>query len=801
MKLLISTLSLSAGDHGFTKGDRVVCKIAKDEWYIGTVKRAGAKIYVDFDDGADAVIEPADFKHVKLMTTAKKLKRSLTDAEAKALFAKAVAKPAPKTTPAPKAAKPVAPISKAPLPIKKPIALKPTAKPAPIPKPAPAPIPKPVPEVKPTPAPVVTPAPQKKLEERKFKNNWIVQIEGHGKSTWRYTVKDDPENPSFKYRASSMVATPQKALQLALWELKNSDGTDRTHSFTLTYQPPVNSVEEFKVHTLEKLTIENAESKLSDLIKSLVPPPKLNKPIAPPAKTPIHTPTPTPEVKPTHPIVEKDDFQLYLIPDNDPTTGKWSYALKQSPNAPRFFHTSDAVHNSPRAALDYGLNAMPDKFIHDFTLVFVESLKGNAIDRKVVFEHVSGSKCYEIVDRLMAQMQQTVKETWFLHVINDGAKTGGNNWRWQVNNYEAQMRHRPGFVQPTIPFHEESTGHYPTALDAFFEAIKHVVPRTFTLQVWKGLGNYTNEFKNVDKLQAAKELEHLFGSASSPVEDRPDVNALYLKCGNEKLFAYSHGGDQGKINYMTDVWHRANKLIFDNRLKFPSILRFLKEQSTDSFRRRGHWARDKREIAMSRRVFNAGEEKFLEIFVHEMCHQAVSEIDRVVDTNMGHGPYWTAWMVKAGIPPSRYDTTDTQEYMDDEEKENHQAKLDGLKKAAQELNNLTPVSNYSSLGTPAQFYWADKKQWVQGVIVGIYGDKMYVVTNSKTGAYMMLSNKGADRLFQIPIGTEMDNYALPHWREAAERVQRHIEFEQVKKKLKKDGRLPPGAEIRRLLGM
>lgn len=85
-------ISLSAD--GYKKGNRVVVKEAKDNWYLGTVAMSGANIKVVFDDGASAMIEAADFKHVKLVDPkTRPRKKVLTDAEAKAMHI--AGKPAP----------------------------------------------------------------------------------------------------------------------------------------------------------------------------------------------------------------------------------------------------------------------------------------------------------------------------------------------------------------------------------------------------------------------------------------------------------------------------------------------------------------------------------------------------------------------------------------------------------------------------------------------------------------------------------------------------------------------------------
>ncbi len=77
----MNLLSISLSAATFAKGDRIIARAKKDEWYTGTVKRFGAKLYLDFDDGATATVESKDFKWVKLLTKDKAFKRALDDAQ------------------------------------------------------------------------------------------------------------------------------------------------------------------------------------------------------------------------------------------------------------------------------------------------------------------------------------------------------------------------------------------------------------------------------------------------------------------------------------------------------------------------------------------------------------------------------------------------------------------------------------------------------------------------------------------------------------------------------------------------
>lgn len=76
-------ISLSAD--GYKKGDRCVVKAGRGEWFVGTIRTSGAKLGIDFDDGAKATVEEDDFKDVKVVgPKAKKNKATLSTQEAKA---------------------------------------------------------------------------------------------------------------------------------------------------------------------------------------------------------------------------------------------------------------------------------------------------------------------------------------------------------------------------------------------------------------------------------------------------------------------------------------------------------------------------------------------------------------------------------------------------------------------------------------------------------------------------------------------------------------------------------------------
>lgn len=130
------------------------------------------------------------------------------------------------------------------------------------------------------------------------------------------------------------------------------------------------------------------------------------------------------------------------------------------------------------------------------------------------------------------------------------------------------------------------------------------------------------------------------------------------------------------------LWHYLNKAKFSGLMKEPKF-NLLNDQAAYRMRLRGRWWPKKRVLDIAPRLFNAHQDFFVEIMLHEMCHQAVSEIDHADwDTSeQGHGPYWRTWMTKVGLNPRRFDPNDNSTYMTEDEKEAHQELLEKRKQA------------------------------------------------------------------------------------------------------------------------
>lgn len=758
MKLMIS---LSA-DHSFVKGDRVVCRVAKNEWYIGTIVRAGVKLKVDFDDDFDAIIESEDFKHVKLMTKPKKLKRALTDIEAKMLYeVKKTVKEAAKKIEIKKPLAPekkpiktvIAPPKKPLAPIVPPKIVKPIVKSPVTPKPIVVPVPEPKPVIKVATLPA-------KPAERQYKNNWTVQINAMTARHWKYIVLDDPTAHTFKFASSSAATSTQEALKRALMDVKGS-------TFTLELKTFAEPGQTAQIHVLKNLTPHDAEAKLAELMKSLQPAPvKKSEPI----KVPVV------------PTVEAKNWNITLVPNDEKM---WSYAIKDAENNPKFVKHTDYIFGNVLPALSAALMHLPTG--ERFKLKIAEEIKGNAIIRSTVKDNVSYEGAIDFVSTYQKRLaQETAKSKRAVYLIPNE----NNTWRFIVTEHASD-------------FLEQSSFEFKNMKDAFEVALLYISEQIIDLAVAEEMHGQTivrkSEFADIALTKARIIIDNLmqgkFVGRTAP-EEVFDPNrkgkviskALYETVGDANAYDKAcAGSDLQKLDYLHAVYRRANQAIFDNRMRMPRV-RFFKEQKANSFRKRGHWSPRDREIALGRRLFNASEIHVLNTFVHEMCHQAVTDIDRAIDPNGGHGPRWIAWMQKSGIPPDRYDTTDQMEYMNEEERlKTEQVRRERERQMTENYRTKARPSALA-LGTPVQFYQPSEFKWIQGVAVGIFASK-FVMADSLTGHHWTLPNGGRDMVYLIDVGDSQQDFTSPEWQNAAQHMfdvkTRELSNRRMKRQMKK----------------
>lgn len=137
--------------------------------------------------------------------------------------------------------------------------------------------------------------------------------------------------------------------------------------------------------------------------------------------------------------------------------------------------------------------------------------------------------------------------------------------------------------------------------------------------------------------------------------DDQQQNRLVKLYGQPQLFkAAATGTDQDKLAYLKTLWINVNRQLCGGRLK-RAKLDLSKHRTAGEIGYSGYvlgsWVPSTRTLSVSRRLFTIGQEGFaLQTIVHELCHQAVTDVDGEAG-DISHGGPWQAWMKKAGLKP------------------------------------------------------------------------------------------------------------------------------------------------------
>lgn len=238
-----------------------------------------------------------------------------------------------------------------------------------------------------------------------------------------------------------------------------------------------------------------------------------------------------------------------------------------------------------------------------------------------------------------------------------------------------------------------------------------------------------------------------------------------------------------KLEYLKAVWTHTNKTFFD--MKLPTCFIRLSKDTGTGFRRRGAWFPTKRAIAISPRLFNGSEAQILTTLVHEMCHQAVTDLDRISErTNQGHGPTWEKWMRHCGLTPSRYSKYDNDSFMTQDEKEKKELLTHRREKAKTEVVKAQMRPSNLQKYESAQWFDAKTNQWIKGIIACKHdqaGLRYAFTSDPNTSSFNMIP---ATWLYQLPEN-EKQLYHTVGWEEAAGRI---IAFYNRKKERRADRR-------------
>jgi hypothetical protein len=123
-----------------------------------------------------------------------------------------------------------------------------------------------------------------------------------------------------------------------------------------------------------------------------------------------------------------------------------------------------------------------------------------------------------------------------------------------------------------------------------------------------------------------------------------------------------------RTTWMKVMWEWANHNLFNGRLPKGTLFETAPKIPGQKATTRGLYTHGRMfsagKISLAGYLFNARNDFILEVFFHEMCHQAAWCVDHSTDrSEAGHGPTWRKWMKHVGLDPRRFDPTENTEYM------------------------------------------------------------------------------------------------------------------------------------------
>ena len=132
-------------------------------------------------------------------------------------------------------------------------------------------------------------------------------------------------------------------------------------------------------------------------------------------------------------------------------------------------------------------------------------------------------------------------------------------------------------------------------------------------------------------------------------------------------FLKASGNTALQVPFCKKAWAYFNKTYFGNNLDLPVIkVSDTPPGKVSKASRAAHFPGGNFKthfLWFASFLFNSREPFFIEIFLHEMCHQAALEISHNADSSEGgHGPVWQKWMIDVGLDPRRFDPTENFEY-------------------------------------------------------------------------------------------------------------------------------------------
>ena len=278
-----------------------------------------------------------------------------------------------------------------------------------------------------------------------------------------------------------------------------------------------------------------------------------------------------------------------------------------------------------------------------------------------------------------------------------------------------------------------------------------------------------NKLEEVIKSKTSYYTGEYIDEETTELAETHGLPAIYAKALN----------DAGKLKYLEGRWNKMNADFFQSQMNKPRIKLLDRE---DLF---GLWEsgllpgdyyvngvrktfRKGREptLSISKRVFNGEEGIVLTTLLHEMCHEAVSELSNIVELEQGgHGPEWQRWMRKVGLTPARYVKQDEIQ---------HIKSIEGLYDNLEEQKDFDPLDpDDMEFGTNVKWYSKISQGWKFGILIG----------KIKPGKWLIASEEIKGGKIIVPwaelgkISPKEQHKITPKLYQFAESLNRHLKDE------------------------
>lgn len=216
-------------------------------------------------------------------------------------------------------------------------------------------------------------------------------------------------------------------------------------------------------------------------------------------------------------------------------------------------------------------------------------------------------------------------------------------------------------------------------------------------------------------------------------------------CRRQSRSPFSSSFEDKLIEYVRTAMRKMNKYLFNDALNLQNVeYSFSPKYAVENayaywnFEIRGYW--------FSPNSFSIFKELgFLAVVLHEMCHQAVSDLDKIpFSFETVHGKEWKAWMRRVGLPvhPTSVEYHFEKEYAAiqfahrREARQRQKAIREDLREYTEKVNlvkgrrvqlKVTPKMK----DVPVQVYDPNLKKWAPALIAGIFDKSMFLVTSPR----------------------------------------------------------------------